>query len=293
MDYLLAILSGILQGATEFIPVSSSAHFVILRALTPMTSDASAMDAFLHLGSLAGLLLALQQDVGHICAQLLLIFRDALKNAGIFLRSLRDREEPRYTRALTSNYRRLALLILAASLPTALIGLAMRGLALRFYSSTLYTGAGLLVTGIVILVLSRIRPYGKLPKEIPVRRGFLTGVIQGICVLPGLSRAGMTMSGAILMGFGRKMAVRYAYLVGIPAIAGAAVIELVLAGRGGLIAADMLGIYLAGMAAACLASFIFVKGLLSLSRSLPMAVFAFYNIILGIAAIVLHLMPSV
>ena len=255
MDYLLAILSGILQGATEFIPVSSSAHLVILRAFAPAALDAAAMDAFLHLGSLAGLMLALQEDLGHICGQLLLIVRDALKNAGIFLKSMRDREEPRYARTLTSNYRRLALLILAASLPTAIVGLLLRRLALRFYGST------------------------------------LAGLIQGICVLPGLSRAGMTMSVAILLGFGRKMAVRYAYLIGIPAIAGAGILELVLAGTAGLITAELLGMYLAGMAAACLASFVFVKGLLSLSRSLPLAVFAVYNILLGVAAIALHLMP--
>lgn len=291
MDYLLAILSGILQGATEFIPVSSSAHLVILRAFAPAALDAAAMDAFLHLGSLAGLMLALQEDLGHICGQLLLIVRDALKNAGIFLKSMRDREEPRYARTLTSNYRRLALLILAASLPTAIVGLLLRRLALRFYGSTLYTGAGLMVTGVVILVVSRVQPSGRLPKEIPVKRGFLAGLVQGICVLPGLSRAGMTMSVAILLGFGRKMAVRYAYLIGIPAIAGAGILELVLAGTAGLITAELLGMYLAGMAAACLASFVFVKGLLSLSRSLPLAVFAVYNILLGVAAIALHLMP--
>ncbi len=291
MDYLLALLSGALQGATEFIPVSSSAHFVILRAFALSGVDAAAMDAFLHLGSLAGLMLALQEDLGHIAAQLLIIFRDALKNAGIFLRSLRDREEPRYARTLTSNYRRLAILMLAASLPTAVIGLALRRLALKFYGSTLYTGAALMVSGVVILVVSRIRPTGRLPKEVSIRKGFISGIVQGFCVLPGLSRAGLTMSAAILMGFGRKMAVRYAYLIGIPAIAGAAVLELVLAGSGGLIAAEMLGVYVTGMAAAAVASFVFVKGLLGMSRSLPLAVFAAYNMLLGVSAIVLHLLP--
>lgn len=204
MTVFKAILLGILQGATEFLPVSSSGHLVLAQKILGLREPELAFDILLHLGTLLAILLFLRREISEILVSL-------------FRRDPEDRDDAWGRRDL--------LLLAVSTAPTGVIGYALndaveRGVTVR------EVGIAYLVLTAVLLV-SNLRFRHKLdPERISIWEAFAIGIMQGMAVLPGLSRSGSTISLALVLGIGASRSAKYSFFISVPAILGAAVLHL-------------------------------------------------------------------
>ncbi len=206
MTLVNAILLGILQGATEFLPVSSSGHLFLAQRLLGLREPELAFDTLLHLGTLVAVLVFLRREIAEILGSL---FRR---------RWVLDAEPAAWGR-------RDVLLVIVSTIPTAVIGLlfhdavetgiTVRGVGIRY----------LLLTGFLLLSTLRVR-HKMDPERIEVWEAFAIGVIQGAAVFPGLSRSGSTISLALVLGIGAARSAKYSFMISLPAILGAALVNL-------------------------------------------------------------------
>ena len=208
---LVALLLGLVQGATEFLPISSSAHLYAIPYLFGINDPlltSLAFAAVIHLGTLAAVLVALRSDVMRLT-------RVALRT----LTSLgRHRGE--------SADERLIIAIVIGTIPAVLLGLTAGDLLESAVRTPLVVAAAV-TTGALLLWFaesfgSRERPL----QSVGVIDGLMVGLAQALALIPGISRSGATISGGLLLGFRREAAARFGFLLGIPAIAGAGTMEL-------------------------------------------------------------------
>ncbi len=287
MDFLLSAILGILQGTLEFLPVSSSGHLAAVEQLLKIPYDMSFFNVCVHIGTLLAILIALQKDIIRLLAEALLMLRDAFHNLFAFLRAARKHKEPKLRKIITSNYRRLAMLIAVGAVPTAVIGYLLRGLARTFFGSLLYTGIGMLMSGIVLVVVGQLTPGNKIPKDISALKGFFAGIAQGFTVLSGVSHPAIMLSSGILLGFNKRLAIRYAYLMSIPCIIGAVIIEALSIDRA-LITPDYMGMCAIGTLCSLIIGVLFIQRFLNYIRTRSFRQFAYYNFMIGAVVIVLH-----
>jgi undecaprenyl-diphosphatase len=208
---LIALLLGLVQGATEFLPISSSAHLYAIPYLfgisDPLLSSL-AFAAVIHLGTLAAVLVALRSDVTRLTRVALRLITSAGRHRG-------DPADER-----------LILAIIIGTIPAVIVGVAAGDL-LESAVRTPLVVAGAVTAGALLLwfaerVSTRERPL----QSVSVIDGLMIGLTQALALIPGISRSGATISGGLLLGFRREAAARFGFLLGIPAIAGAGTIEL-------------------------------------------------------------------
>jgi undecaprenyl-diphosphatase len=203
-----AILLGILQGATEFLPVSSSGHLVLAQQVLGLRESELAFDILLHLGTLLAVLLFLRREIAEVLGSL-------------FRRGPEDQDEPWGRRDL--------LLMAASTVPTAVIGYAFHDAVEKGVSVREVGIAYLVLTA--ILLISNLRFRHKMdPERIDLREAFAIGIVQGMAVLPGLSRSGSTIALALVLGIGASRSAKYSFFISIPAILGAAALHLHMGG---------------------------------------------------------------
>ena len=286
MSFLYSILMGLIQGITEFLPVSSFGHLVIFQQLTGFEPDTGLLlEAMLHLGTTVAVVLAFQKDVRQILLELCRMAYDVVCNAQILIQNKKNGEDQSYHRIVRSSYRKFVVLLLVSTIPTFFLGYAARNLAQMAAYSLLFTGIGLLITGILLFVVDFIPITGKLPGEITYDRAMWIGICQGLSVFPGISRLGITMSTSLMFGMGRKFALKYSFLLSIPATLGAMAVELK-----NFVSPSMtisLGIaYVLGAIVAGAVGYLCIRHMLSLVRKKRFRIFACYCFLAGLVAIV-------
>ena len=208
---LIALLLGLVQGATEFLPISSSAHLYAIPYLFGISDplfSSLAFAAVIHLGTLAAVLVALRHDVMRLT-------RVALRTISSGGRHRGDSADER-----------LILAIVIGTIPAVLVGVTAGDL-LESAVRTPIVVAGAVTAGALLLwfaerVSTRERPL----QSVGVIDGLMIGLTQALALIPGISRSGATISGGLLLGFRREAAARFGFLLGIPAIAGAGAIQL-------------------------------------------------------------------
>jgi undecaprenyl-diphosphatase len=248
---LNAAFWGLVQGLTEFLPISSSGHLVLVPALLNAEEPDLATSVMLHLGTLVAVVWFYRHD----------------------LRKL--------TRFRTDPEARLILLLLAVgTIPAALIGLTLRGPIEIVFDDPKIAAVALIITGSILafgLLLpagARRLPSGRIPDALVV------GVAQAFALIPGISRSGMTITAGMAQGFERVEAARFAFLLAIPSIAGAGLLEGIdLVADGGFEAG-----VLVGMAVAAVSGYAAIAFLLRLLTRVGMAPFAAYCIVFGTVA---------
>lgn len=203
-EEIAAAILGVVQGLTEFLPVSSSGHLVMFQSRLPVVGDHVAFDLGLHLGSLLPVIAIYRAD-------LLGIFRDVFRGTGPFL------SRPGV---------RLAMMVVFGSIPTAAIGLAFEDVFEAMFSNTLSVGIAFAITG-TLLWFTRRAPTGSSTTEttMSIATALAIGTIQGLAITPGISRSGSTIALALFLGLKRESAARYSFLLSIPAIVGACVLK--------------------------------------------------------------------
>ncbi len=285
MDILQSIILGLLQGATEFFPVSSTGHLILAEKFIPTSGDAALFNVILHVGTLIAILLAMQNDINRLFGEMLRMIGDLFRNLFAYLRSSASHKEPDYARIVASNYRKMFLLILTASVSSAVVALPLRHLGMTGSDNLIFSGAGFLLTGVLLLVTDRIEPGTKVPRDITYVQAAVIGLIQGVTVLNGISRTGIMIVAGILLGFGRKFAIRFSFLLSVPVVLGALILDL-----GTLLHADMsvdiLANYSAGLLAALIAGLISIGIAMNSMRKSGFKAFAYYSFVIGTASII-------
>ncbi|MGB9837302.1 undecaprenyl-diphosphatase UppP [Methanothermobacter sp.] len=268
MDVLQAIIIGIVQGLTEFLPISSSAHLVLVPEIMGVTSSL-AFDTVLHVGTLVAVVTYFWSDIVHMIRS--------------FISSLTDIPRGNFRNGIEEDpFKRLAWMVIIGTMPAGLAGILLKDFFESLFSSITAVGFFLIVTGLLLWSSERIsaRIKEKLPVEkLGVRDSLIIGGAQALAIAPGISRSGATISAGLFLGFERELAARYSFLLSIPAIVGAALIQAkdISAGM------DLLGAsMIAGFVASAVSGYIAIKFLLKLIRERDLYVFAYYCFVLGI-----------
>jgi undecaprenyl-diphosphatase len=187
-----AIFLGIIQGLTEFLPVSSSGHLVLFQRLFGIEEGALIFDVAVHVATVTALLAVFRRDIWTMIRQ---------------------------------PFSRLTLLVIAGTIPTGILGLLFKDFFEEMFSSGASLGAGFLITGAVLWWAETTRAHDKDVEGMTYLDAVFIGTLQGIAIIPAVSRSGMTIAGALLRGLNRKLAARFSFLLSIPAILGAAVVK--------------------------------------------------------------------
>jgi undecaprenyl-diphosphatase len=260
MSVFEAILLGIIQGATEFLPVSSSAHLVMMPVLLGVDQPSLTLIEIAHLGTLLAVLFYFRRD-------LLAIVREMLA-------ALRTR------RPLGTPDARLGWIILFASIPAGVAGLALKDYFERIFTSPDVAAFCLLITAGLLVFGERSLTGVKTEQTISWLDGLLIGLFQMFALFPGISRSGSTISGGLWRGLNRPGAARFSFLLGIPAILGAGLLGLVDLSQ--QVGTDgQISVYLAAFAAAGITGYLCIYFLLSWLRRHTLYPFAVYCALLG------------
>ena len=266
MTLLQSVVLGLLQGATEFLPVSSSGHLVIVPALFGWDAPPVAFDVLLHLGTLVAVCTYFRSDLWGI------------------VRGLVTRGE-KYL-----HDRRLGWLLIAGTVPTAVIGLVFDDLFEALFAEVLYVGVFLLLTAVILTAAERLsRKTTHDPAQMRWWQGALVGVAQGAAIAPGISRSGATMAAGLGLGLDREQAARFSFLLSVPAIALASAWAI-----RGLVSGDAImpatGVTLAGFLAAAVSGYVVIAALLAYLRQRTLYPFAVYCAVAGTAVIAWQLL---
>lgn len=275
MSLLSAILLGLIQGVAEFLPISSSGHLAIAEHLLASGSiDVPEFyDVLLHLGTLIAVFVAYWQDIREMIVE--------------FFSGVRD-----LTRGTTPNpvppARRLILLIIVGTLPLFAV-LPVKKLVEGLGDNLYFVAGALVLTGVLLFASDRVRKGRKTEKNATLVDVLLVGVGQAIATCPGISRSGTTITAGCFVGFERKFAVRFSFLLSIPAILGANILSLKDAVEAGIIWADV-PVYLVGVAVAAVVGYLCIRLLRMIADKGRFGWFAYYCWAAGALTLVLAVM---
>lgn len=286
MTLVQSILMGLIQGLTEFLPVSSSGHLAIFKILFDVNTETGILfDVLLHVGTLIAVCVVYYKDILHLIVELIYMIVDILFNAKELLLKLIRKTDPEYRRMINNSYRKFVLLIIVATIPTGIIGYIGADLVEACSEFLMIPGFCLLITAVLLFISDRIPDGDKKPRQITKTNAFVIGICQGLATMPGISRSGTTIAACVISGFDRKFAVKYSFILSIPAILGALVLQLKDIGEVTLAAGEMRN-YMIGMIVAAVVGYVCIKTLLVIVKKKKFTYFGFYCIAAGIVAIV-------
>lgn len=285
MTLLQSILMGILQGLTEFLPVSSSGHLAIFKNIFHVKTETGMMfDVLLHIGTLISIFVAFHKDIWKMIVEGFGIIFDFFNNVSIFFGNLSGKKQKPYIKMVGSAYRKFVMLIIVSTIPTGIIGVLGKDLVETVSAGLLIPGICLIVTAGLLLIADRCDSGNKTPKDTKYIDAFSVGMAQGVATLPGLSRSGTTITACLLCGFDKKFAVKYSFIMSIPAILGATLIELK-DFKNVQLAAPEIANYIVGMAFAAVVGYICIKTMLVVVRGKKFKIFSVYCLGMGLLAV--------
>lgn len=276
MTYLKYAFLGLIQGLTEFLPVSSSGHLAIVRRLLgdEFADLGLTYDVLLHLGTLLAVFVVYRKDIAALIVGFFTLIRDA------FRRQVNFQEHP---------YQKLVLLLLLASVPAALVGFLLGDYIDDIFAKhLLLVGVALLLTGAELWFSDRIVEGKRDEETLRAKHVFVPGLFQALAIVPGLSRSGSTITGALLAGFRREFAVKFSFLMSIPIILGSALVDVLHLLHGDSAALPLLPALL-GVLIAALVGYLSIKFMLKLISHKRFHYFAYYCLVLGVALIIWQL----
>ena len=286
MSILKAVILGIVQGIAEFLPVSSSGHLAIVSQVLHVQTDTGLLfEVMLHFGTLVAIFAAMYKDVWKLIVNGVGIVVDACYNLGMFVINLFTHAGRRYRRILFTSYRKLVMLIIVSTIPTGIIGVLMSDVVDAASETLIIPGICLVITGCLLMIADNCHVGVKRAAETGYLDSVVIGTAQGIATLPGLSRSGTTITVAMLCGLDKTFAVKYSFLMSIPAVLGAVVLELkdlpaAASSKGDLPA------YCVGMVVAGIVGYISIKLMLGVVRKHKFTGFAIYCLAIGAFAVV-------
>lgn len=256
-ELVKTVVVALVQGITEFLPISSDGHLILVEKLLRFDLGSLSFDVVLHLGTLVAIFIYFRREFWNLITALW----------------TREKKEDR----------RLILLMIVGTIPAVIIGLLTKKLIEGYFREVVWVGAFMIVGGLFYIIgekYDRVMLEKRDMKKLSLMDAVLIGVAQAIAILPGVSRSGMTITTGILTRLRREAAATYSFLLGAIAITGAGVVEIpdVIADP---LLATKLPLYLVGFAVALLSGYASIAFLLSYVKKHSLGVFAYYLIILG------------
>ena len=274
MTFIQAILLGVLQGLTEFLPVSSSGHLAIIQYLFHVdTGSGMLFDVLLHIGTLAAICVTFYKDIWCLIKEFFGMIADCFRKIG-------DHD----IIILNSSYRKFCLMIIVSTIPTGILGFVGKDLVEMASASLLVPGLCLMLTSILLFIADRIGDGRKGIKSATFLNAFEIGMVQGVATLPGLSRSGSTITACLMCGFKKEFAVKYSFIMSIPAVLGAAILEIKDA-AGTPLGDGMLAKYIVGMIVAAVVGYVAIKTMIVVVKKKKYIIFSVYCMAVGILAV--------
>jgi undecaprenyl-diphosphatase len=266
MDFFQAIVLGIVQGATEFIPISSSGHLVLVPWLFGWPDPGLAFDTMLHLGTLVAVLVVFWQDFRSLAAA---VWRRAAQGD------------------VEGQQDRVAWWIVLGTIPAALMGFLWEERFEALFRSPLHVSVFLLVTGLWLTVAEYLGRKERQPQQLHWWESLLIGLAQGCAIAPGISRSGATIGAGMLLGLRRDAATRFSFLLATPIIIGAGLLQTLRLLQLPDLQTNLLQLVL-GFAAAFVSGYGCIRLLLSYVRRRSLIAFSIYCWLVGIGGIVVY-----
>ncbi len=278
MSYLMSAFLGLVQGIAEFLPISSSGHLALMQNLLDVKAAADGnlfFDVLLHFGTLIAIFIVYWNEIVEMVLE---FFRGI---AALFSRRGNGMQQ-------TPPARRMVLLIIISTLPL-FVALLFNDYVETLSSNTTFIGCALIATGCLLFFSDRVQKGKKTERSATVLDAVLVGVAQAFAIVPGLSRSGSTISAGLLRGYDRKFAVRYSFILSIPAVLGATILETTDAVKAG-IDMTMIPVYLVGMVVAAVSGYFAIRLVNLLADKGKFGKFAYYCWAVGLIAVIASLM---
>lgn len=272
-----AILLGIVQGVAEFLPISSSGHLAILQNLFALSAGEEHMffDVLLHLGTLISICVCYWGDIVAMVREVFIVLRGGRRADGTPVQG-------------NLGAARLFLMIVVGTLPLFLV-LPINDSVEQLYYITPFIGVALLLTGCMLFVSDRMAPGKRTEKNMRFRDALIIGLCQCVATIPGLSRSGTTITAGIATGLDRGFAMKYSFLLSLPAVLGANLLSFIKALVEESIELSMVPAYLVGMLAAMLSGIAAISLMKLIAKKSKFGWFAYYCWGAGLLTIVLSL----
>ena len=204
MELIKAIILGIIQGLTEFLPVSSSGHLVIFSELLEFHEEGIAFEVFLHFGTLLAVLIYFRKEIGRLITA----------PYEIWIKKETNEE--------SKEYLNWDIQIIIATIPAVIIGLAFKDTIEAMFTNVFFVYIMLIITGLLMFSIQFIKQKDS---KITVRRSFLIGLAQAFAILPGISRSGSTIFAGVVQGVKSENAAKFSFLMSVPVILGAVILK--------------------------------------------------------------------
>jgi undecaprenyl-diphosphatase len=264
VDLFAAVLLGAVQGVTEFLPISSSAHLILVKAFFGWDAErfGLAFDVACHVGTLVAVLIFFRRDLVGMVRALPTALRP---DSGLDGHRIR--------------------LIVIGTIPIVIVGLSLADVIESSTRTPVVAATALLVGAGLLLLIERLRPAGADESQLGAGGAFLIGVAQSAALIPGVSRSGATIAAGMALGLKREVAARFTFLMSVPAVTAAAVKEgLTL--RGTSFGADEATLFLVGMAVSACVGYLTVKYFIRFLATHPLNIFAWYRVVLALVTYV-------
>jgi len=269
MDPIHAAVLGTLQGLTEVLPISSSAHLILVPKFLNWPESGLTFDVALHIGTFLALSLY--------------FWRDIIELIGNFLSACRS--------GVNSPAKRLPFYIIAATIPAAIVGKTLEGPIDDIFRKSPATIAGLLIGfGLLLALADTTGAKRWRVDKITLKYAVIIGLAQCLALLPGVSRSGITITAALFLGFHRESAARFSFLISLPIVAGAALLKVGHLVKTGIPAGEALPL-LVGISTSAVFGFLSVAFLLKLVQRDSLYPFVWYRILSGGGALALIFFP--
>ena len=275
MTYISAIFLGLIQGLAEFLPISSSGHLAFFQevvAVLDAGEESMFFDVLLHLGTLVAVFVAYWAEIKALILEFF---------AMVGVRKLPQGQKPNRLS------RRMILFIILGTLPLFAV-LPVKDFVEGLYSNPMFIGCAFLGTGLILFLSDRLSRGNKDVKNASILDVLLVGCGQALATVPGISRSGTTISVGLARGFSREFAVKFSFLLSIPAVLGANILSLIDAIQGGIDWTQM-PMYLAGVATAMISGYLAIRLLKYISRKGSFGGFAYYCWGIGLVTLILSL----
>lgn len=272
-----AILLGIVQGVAEFLPISSSGHLAILQNLFVLSAGEEHMffDVLLHLGTLISICVCYWGDIVAMVREVFIVLRGGRRADGTPVQG-------------NLGAARLFLMIVVGTLPLFLV-LPINDSVEQLYYITPFIGVALLLTGCMLFVSDRMAPGKRTEKNMRFRDALIIGLCQCVATIPGLSRSGTTITAGIATGLDRGFAMKYSFLLSLPAVLGANLLSFIKALGEESIELSMVPAYIVGLLAAMLSGIAAISLMKLIAKKSKFGWFAYYCWGAGLLTIVLSL----
>ena len=273
MTVFTSFLLGLIQGVAEFLPISSSGHLAIAQNLLNLQAEIPAFfDVLLHLGTLLAVFVAYWQDIKDMVVEFFCGIGDLVHHS---------------TPTPVPPARRLILLIILGTLPLFAV-LPIKDKVQGLSDNMIFIGAALIVTGFLLFASDMMRKGRKTERNATWLDVLIVGAGQAIATMPGISRSGMTISAGCFTGFERKFAVRFSFLLSIPAVLGANILSLKDAFEAGIVWSEV-PVYLVGVVTAAVVGYLCIRLLKMIAGKGRFGAFAYYCWAVGLLTLVLNM----